>query len=245
MNPSAPTAYGALVLADRADVSGPLADRLRTDGHDVTRLESLAQVEVALRLTVFDVALVDLRLRGAGGLNAVRAIRQAAPDALLLVITDGQSGADIVMALDAGADDYVPGPVDLDLLMARLRARRRPAAATAREGRVLTIDDVVVDLGSRRCHVGAGEVLLRAKEFDLLALLMQLSGFVVSRLDLMSQVWDENWSGSTKTLDVTMAGLRRHLREVALAEGATVPQITTMRGRGYRLDPRADQVAAG
>jgi DNA-binding response OmpR family regulator len=245
MNASAPTAYGALVLADRADVAGPLADRLRNDGHDVTRLETLAQVEVALRLTAFDIVLVDLGLRGATGMDAVRAIRGAAHDALLLVISDSQSAADIVLALEAGADDYVPGPVDLDLLMARLRARRRPGAATPAEDHVLTIDDLVVDMGSRRCHVGAGEVVLRAKEFDLLALLMQHSGFVVSRLDLMSQVWDENWSGSTKTLDVTMAGLRRHLREVGLAEGATLPQITTMRGRGYRIDPRADQVAAG
>src|SRR4051812_13911528 len=231
MDPSADTAYGALVVADRADVAGPLADRLRTDGNDVTRLESLAQVEVALRLTAFDLAVVDLGLRGAGGIDAVRAIRPAAPDALVLVIAQDGSAAHIVTALDAGADDYVPWPVDLDLLMARLRARRRRAGVTAPEEQVLSIDDLVVDLGSRRCHVGSGEVVLRAKEFDLLALLMQHSGFVVSRLDLMSQVWDENWSGSTKTLDVTMAGLRRHLREVALAEGATVPQITTMRGR--------------
>ncbi len=71
---------------------------------------------------------------------------------------------------------------------------------------MLTIDDLVVDPGSRRCHIGSREVTLRAKEFDLLWLLMQHSGSVVTRLELMSQVWDENWSGSTKTLDVTMAG---------------------------------------
>ncbi len=105
----------------------------------------------------------------------------------------------------------------------------------------IVVADLVVDIAARRCCIGGREVPLRAKEFDVLCLLARHRDHLVSREDLMSEVWDENWSRSTKTLDVTMAGVRRRLREVgAMVPGAVVPNIATLRGCGYRLDSLAE-----
>jgi DNA-binding response OmpR family regulator len=93
-----------------------------------------------------------------------------------------------------------------------------------------------VDAAARRCRVGGVDIALRAKEFDLLAALAEHPDLACSREDLMSQVWDENWFGPTKTLDVTMACLRRKLEAAAAAVGVAPPTITTLRGHGYRLE---------
>lgn len=95
--------------------------------------------------------------------------------------------------------------------------------------------DLVLDVSARRCTLHDVEVPLRPKEFDLLALLAQHPGEAVSRETLMAEVWDENWFGSTKTLDVTMAGLRRRLTQAA-DDRVRLPRITTLRGHGYRLE---------
>jgi DNA-binding response OmpR family regulator len=94
-----------------------------------------------------------------------------------------------------------------------------------------------VDVAARTCHLGSTPITLRPKEFDLLAELAAQPGVALRREDLMATVWDENWFGSTKTLDVTMAALRRQLQD-AERDGATrAPTITTLRGHGYRLEP--------
>ncbi len=113
-------------------------------------------------------------------------------------------------------------------------ADRRPVA-----GRVC-VGDLVVDVPAHRCLVGGLEIALRPKEFDVLWLLAEHRGRLVSREQLIRLVWDENWRGSTKTLDVTVAGVRRRLREAAGAESPSLPTITAVRGCGYRLDPPTD-----
>lgn len=101
----------------------------------------------------------------------------------------------------------------------------------------VVLDDLVVELRSRRCLVAAREVSLRRKEFDVLRVLVRNRNRLVTRRQLMHLVWDEDWCGSSKTLDVTVSGLRRRLRDAAGAEvGAVVPPIITLRGLGYRLD---------
>ena len=106
--------------------------------------------------------------------------------------------------------------------------------------RRVCVGDLVVDVLAHRCLVGGGEIALRPKEFDVLWLLMEHRGRLVSREQLIRLVWDENWRGSTKTLDVTVAGVRRRLREAAGAESHSLPTITAVRGCGYRLDPPTD-----
>jgi len=152
-------------------------------------------------------------------------------------VTETVRGAarDVVIGLDAGADDYLTKPFSLTVLLARLRAhlRTRPAVA---DHDPLRVGALLIDVNARRCFVADQEVTLRPKEFDLVHILAVHAGEAVSREDLMAHVWDENWFGPTKTLDVTMAALRRTLLATAQLVGAELPQITTLRGHGYRLE---------
>jgi DNA-binding response OmpR family regulator len=124
------------------------------------------------------------------------------------------------------------------VLAARIRARRRRRANEPRPVRRSgPHGDLVIDRSARRVFVRDHEIVLRVKEFDLLDTLASNAGRVVTRTTLMSVVWDEHWFRSTKTLDVTMVGLRRRLREAADLVDAVVPEISTIRGVGYRMDP--------
>jgi DNA-binding response OmpR family regulator len=121
-------------------------------------------------------------------------------------------------------------------LHARLRAHLRRGGSGGTTGpAVRAVGDLVVDVARHRVTVAGGEVHLRPKEFDLLARLAAQPEVAHSREQLMADVWDENWFGSTKTLDVHVAALRRKLQEVA-PPGRRVPQIVTVRGHGYRLE---------
>lgn len=138
---------------------------------------------------------------------------------------------DVVVGLDAGADDYLSKPFSMSVLLARLRAhlRVRPQVPP----RVVQVGALHVDLAARRCTLGGAEVTLRPKEFDLLAVLSLQAGTVVSRHDLMAEVWEGTGTAPPKTLDVTMLALRRAL---AAADGGPPPTIMTIRGKGYRLE---------
>jgi DNA-binding winged helix-turn-helix (wHTH) protein len=140
-------------------------------------------------------------------------------------------------------------PFNLTVLLARLRAhlRRRPDAATDTEP--IRVADLVADTAARRCLLGDREIELRPKEFELLVALARRPGVALTREDLMVLVWDDNGFGSTKTLDVTMAALRRRLSEAVPPPtehgGLELPKITTLRGHGYRLElPRQHELKA-
>jgi DNA-binding response OmpR family regulator len=144
------------------------------------------------------------------------------------------------VGLEAGADDYLVKPVRLTELHARIRAHLRRGGATSAEPTVRVVGDLVVDVPRHRVTLAGRELHLRPKEFDLLTRLAAQPEVAHSREQLMSDVWDENWFGSTKTLDVHVAALRRKIQESAGAADRT-PQIVTVRGHGYRLElPTSD-----
>jgi DNA-binding response OmpR family regulator len=152
------------------------------------------------------------------------------PAVPILIVTARAEEMDVVVGLDAGAVDYVTKPFRLAELLARVRAHLR----VPREGgpTVYESGSLRIDTGSRRVRLDGVELTLRTKEFDLLVELVANAGRVVTREDLMARVWDEHWFGSTKTLDVHIATLRRRLGEVAGGHS----RITALRGVGYRWD---------
>jgi DNA-binding response OmpR family regulator len=152
-----------------------------------------------------------------------------APDAVLVVLTARTDEMDVIQALESGADDYLTKPFRLAELQARLAAHLRRAAPGKGGAVRIRLGSLVVDRAARRCFTPSGEVELRPREFDLLARLAASPGEAISREELISQVWDENWFGPTKTLDVHVAALRRKL-----GDGV---RITTLRHFGYRLEP--------
>ncbi|MEW2087034.1 response regulator transcription factor [Streptomyces sp. NPDC005283] len=245
--PVAPTAPDSsrprvLVVEDDDTIGHHLESGLRGHGYAPTWCRTGAGALAEATRLPYDVLLLDLGLPDMDGLDVARHLRARLPDLLIVVLTARTEDIDVIAGLDAGADDYLVKPFSLTVLLARLRAhlRRHAVAAPAREP--VRLGDLVVDVAARRCELHGVEVPLRAKEFDLLAVLAGRVGEAVPRETLMAEVWDENWFGSTKTLDVTMAGLRRRLTRTAELGGrpARLPEITTLRGHGYRLEQQPD-----
>jgi DNA-binding response OmpR family regulator len=229
-----------LVVEDDDTIGRHLDTGLRGHGYHVawhrTGMSGLAQA----RSTPQDVVLLDLGLPDTDGIDLARTLRAEFPDLLIVILTARSDEIDVIAGLDAGADDYLVKPFSLTVLLARLRAhlRRQPPAPDQQEG-TIRLGDLTLDTTARRCLLAAEEIALRPKEFELLAVLARHAGAAVSRETLMAQVWDENWFGPTKTLDVTLASLRRRLHRAAAAlpSAPILPEITTLRGHGYRLDP--------
>ena len=215
-------------MEDDEGIGRSLARTLEGHGYTVdwvrTGEEALRAARPTTALVVLDLGLPDL-----DGLEVCRRLRERTPSPEVLMLTARQDEADVVLGLDAGADDYLVKPFRLAELLARVRAclRRHPPD----DDRIL-VGDLLVEADARQVSIDGREVELRPKEFDLLLVLARDAGRVVSRERLMAEVWDEHWFGSTKTLDVTVSTLRRKLDEAK--PGAVA--ITTLRGVGYRLE---------
>jgi DNA-binding response OmpR family regulator len=231
----------AVVIEDDETI-GRLLDRaLQGNGYRSSWYRTGLSGLAGARREQAEVVLLDLGLPDVDGVDLARRLRAELPGLLLIMLTARGDEIDIVSGLDAGADDYLVKPFSLTVLLARLRAhlRRRPSPDA---GLPVTIADLTLDTAARRCIVAGNEVSLRPKEYELLETLVLSSGSAVSREDLMARVWDENWFGSTKTLDVTIASLRRRLQLAGDRHGpARLPTLSTLRGHGYRLDPPEDR----
>ena len=231
-----------LVVEDDERIGSLLESALRANGHDVTWQRTGHSALAAAGSSTYDLILLDLGLPDVDGVELCRDLRAIAPAAVIVMLTARLDEMDVVVGLEAGADDYLTKPFGLTELLARIRAHLRRRSDTVPDAADPVIaGDLVVDVGARRCAVAGQEVTLRAKEFDLLARLVTSLGVALRRETLMADVWDENWYGSTKTLDVHIAALRRQLMAAAASTDppARLPEITTLRGYGYRIEPVA------
>ncbi len=220
-----------LIVEDDDAIGTGLVDALIGQGYDAQRVATGAACLTFVEERDPDLVLLDLGLPDIDGVDVCRHLRRMAPQAVVVVLTARDQEIDVVMGLDAGADDYLTKPFRLTELLARLRAHLRRAEAPTGTADVITVGSLAVDLASRRVDLAGCELDLRAREFDLLALLASEAGRAISRDRLMAEVWDAHWYGSTKTLDVHISSLRHKLGR---ADGS--PQITTLRAVGYRLE---------
>ena len=225
-----------LLVEDDATIGRSLEQALGGAGYTVTLAADGASARSAFRRVIPDLVLLDLGLPDVDGVDLCREFRAAAPATSIVVLTARQEEADVVVGLDAGADDYVTKPFRLAELLARVRAHlRRSSAVSAPTAPAVQVGDVELDRDARRVRVDGAEVELRAREFDLLAFLMDHAGVAVTRERIMSEVWDEHWFGPTKTLDMHISALRRKLGET-VGDGSAPSRITTLRGVGYRFE---------
>ncbi|WP_405860351.1 response regulator transcription factor [Streptomyces sp. NBC_00090] len=175
----------------------------------------------------YDLVLLDLGLPDTDGLDVCRALRRRG-DVPIIVISARSDETDRVVGLEIGADDYVSKPFGVREVIARIRAvMRRARPETRPSGPQRYGARLSVDRKAARVRVDGAEVALTPKEYDLLAFLTEEPGALMSREQIMEAVWDANWFGPTKTLDVHVAALRRKLA------GAVV--IEAVRGVGFRL----------
>jgi DNA-binding response OmpR family regulator len=218
-----------LIVEDDEGIGANLQRALTSERVVVAWSRTCAEAASFARETRPDVVLLDLGLPDGDGVDLCRALLVAQPALPIIMLTARDAEIDVVIGLDSGAVDYVTKPFRLAELSARVRTQLRRVAGN--DDRI-EIGALVVDRGARIASIAGVAVELRAKEFDLIANLAAGAGSVLRREDLMAEIWDEHWFGSTKTLDVTVSTLRRKLDEVA--PGAV--DITTLRGIGYRLE---------
>ncbi len=224
-----------LVVEDDDAIGGVLESTLRLHGYEVSWQRDGRTALAAAAADDIDFVLLDLGLPDLDGVEVCRRLRTALPGAVLVILTARQEEMDVVVGLEAGADDYLTKPIRLGELLARVRAHLRRGTAPPESRPAIAVGHLRVDTAGRRVSIGGREISLRAKEFDLLARLAEQPGVAVSRDTLMSEVWDAHWYGSTKTLDVHIAALRRKLADSAPSP-EQAPRISTLRGHGYRLE---------
>ena len=212
-----------LVVEDEDAIAEPLVEGLVAEGFDVTRV---ATGQAALDADLVDLVLLDVRLPDIDGFAVCRQLRARSDVPIIMVTAKGEE-IDRVVGLELGADDYIVKPFGLRELVARIRAVTRRTASRPEVRDVLVVGGLTIDVPARKASIDARELQLTLKEFDLLALLASEPGLVVDRQRILREVWDTTWYGSSKTVDVHVAALRKKLGDPTLIE--------TVRGVGLRL----------
>jgi two-component system response regulator RegX3 len=212
-----------LLVEDEDAIAEPLAEGLRREGFEVDRVATGA---AALDAAEPDLVLLDVGLPDTDGFSVARELRSRSAVPIIMVTAKGEE-IDRVVGLELGADDYIVKPFGFRELLARIRAvlRRVNERPPTRSTRIGSLE---IDERGRRAKLDGRELELTPKEFDLLALLARDPGAVVSKAEILQEVWQTTWFGSAKTIDVHVAALRKKLGDPAWIE--------TVRGIGLRLD---------
>ena len=221
-----------LLVEDDERISEPLLRVLATEGFEAVHASTGGEGLEAVTDRRPDLMLLDLTLPDIDGLDVCRKVREDRPEMPIIMLTARAEEMDVIVGLGAGADDYVPKPFRLAELVARIRARLRIAEAAHQMPRELTGGPLRVNTESRRAYLNGEELELTSKEFDLLALLMSKPDATFTREQIMSTVWDENYWGSTRTLDTHISTLRRKIGD----DTDPPTLIVTVRGVGFRFE---------
>jgi two-component system, OmpR family, response regulator RegX3 len=221
-----------LLIEDEESISEPLERALGREGFEVVIAATAAEGRERFRERSPDLVLLDVMLPDGDGRDVLREIRSISRTPVVMLTARGEE-LERVLGLELGADDYVTKPFSAAELAARVRAvlRRADAPSVEADGAVLAVGDMRMDL-DRHAVVRDGEELeLTVKEYELLRMLLEHAGRVVKREQLIREVWDTTWFGSTKTLDVHVSALRRKLGD----DPAEPRYIHTVRGVGFRF----------
>ena len=213
-----------LIAEDEPRITRFLTKGLQAEGYATTAAADGDDALYLARSGEFDLMLLDLGLPKQDGLRVLEEIRRGRVKLPVIVVTARGSADDIVTGLDSGADDYLAKPFRLAELLARVRARLRPAAAP--EPTTLVNGDLILDLRTRQAHVGDRVIDLSAREFALAETFFRHPGQVLSREQLLSRVWGYDYEPGSNVVDVYVRYLRNKLGP---------ERITTIRGAGYRL----------
>jgi two-component system response regulator RegX3 len=225
-----------LLIEDEASITEPLADALRREGFDAVVAATAAEGLDLGRSGQPDLVLLDLMLPDGSGFDVCRELRRSS-DVPIVMLTARGDEADRIVGLEMGADDYVVKPFSAREVVARIRAvlRRSGSAREGSDGPV-EVGEIRLDPERREVELGGEPVELSRKEFELLHRLMRDAGSVVTREQLIEDVWDMNWFGSTKTLDVHVSALRRKLGD----DPAEPRYLHTVRGVGFRFSDTSE-----
>ena len=223
-----------VLIEDDVQIRRLVAEALSEQGHDV---ESAATAMDGLQRTVKgapDLVVLDLGLPDLDGIELLRMIRAVSEVPIIVVTAQGEDDV-VVKTLDAGADDYLTKPFSMEQLEARVRAVLRRGSATGREGPI-RVGELMLDAATREATLAGKRLDLSPKEFDLLRTLAARSGDVISKRELMAEVWREPYGGSERTVDVHLSWLRSKLGETAQEPR----YLHTVRRVGIKLvDPSA------
>jgi DNA-binding response OmpR family regulator len=222
-----------LFVEDEPSIYEPFSKALAREGFEPVVARTAAQALELAGDGDFAIVLLDLMLPDGDGRDVCRELRRRSSVPILMLTARGTE-ADRIVGLELGADDYVVKPFSGPEVIARIRAILRRTAAPPVEEEpppVVAIGELAVDVAARRARLAGEELSLSRKEFDLLAELVRNAGRVVTREQLMDRVWDENWFGPTKTLDVHVRWLRQKL-----GDDPSAPRyLHTVRGVGFRF----------
>ncbi len=219
-----------LLVEDQRDMALPLCRTLEREGYRAVWIGDRGEIFDVVDKGPVHAVILALSLPDSDGVEVCRSLRQSGYEGAIIIVTSGACELDRVVGLDSGADDYLSKPFGLAELHARLRAvLRRTRQQRAYDGP--RGSSLKLDVAGHRVHAGKTEIQLTNKEFGLLTVLEAHRNKVVPRGRLMSEVWHENWYGSPKTLDVTVARLRSKLEQAGVLD-----RIVAIRGVGFRLE---------
>jgi two-component system response regulator RegX3 len=230
------TAGRILLVEDEESISEPLGTALRREAFETVVAATVEDGLAAFRTASPDLVLLDLMLPDGDGRDVLRHIRGVSRTPVIVLTARGDE-MEKVVGLELGADDYVVKPFGAAEVVARIRAvLRRTSVRPTSAPSAMQVGDVRVDLDTHAVTLDGVSLELTLKEFELLRMLVEHAGTVVSRDALMDEVWDPHWYGSTKTLDVHVSSLRRKLGD----DPARSRYIRTVRGVGFRFSSPAE-----